>query len=81
MRVKLLMFSTAKELAGFDVKDLQMKEGSSVDDLYQFLEESNDTFRRLRSAFRVAVNNEYSMYDRILQQGDEVAIIPPVSGG
>jgi molybdopterin converting factor subunit 1 len=81
MRVKLLMFSTAKELAGFEVKDLHMKDGSSVGDLYQFLEECNNKFRRLRSAYRIAVNNEYAMNDRILQQGDEVAIIPPVSGG
>jgi molybdopterin converting factor small subunit len=41
----------------------------------------NPRFNEWRSTMRLAVNQEYVAYDHILHDRDEVAVIPPVSGG
>ena len=81
IRVRLLAFGALKTIvpAGADWRDLTP--GASVDDLLALLcREGLTDAAALRSA-ATAVNREYSSRSYILQDGDEVAILPPVSGG
>jgi molybdopterin converting factor small subunit len=52
----------------------------NVEGLKLVLEEKFPEFKRL-TTYMIAVNNEYAMPKDSIQQNDEVAIIPPVSGG
>ena len=77
--IKVKCFGVAKEIVKndfveFDLNDLQVK------DLRVRLHESYPEFSSIKG-FMIAVNQEYATDGMSLSSGDEVAIIPPVSGG
>lgn len=80
MRVKCHFFAVYRDLVGRDELDLELPKGVTVDDLLsrvRSLEGGADLPPRLT----VAVNLEYVGGGHRLQDGDEVAFIPPVAGG
>ena len=84
MRVKVLVFGVLKDLLGVTTEELQVPQGSTVGDLLRILESrtSNVTMEpKMWSSVAVAVNREYSSAAVVLCEGDEVALLPPVSGG
>ena len=81
LKVTVRLFSIAKDLGGFEDQEFHMLPGSKADDVMEELTRRNPRFNEWRSAIRLAVNQEYVSSDHALCDGDEVAIIPPVSGG
>lgn len=84
MRLKLLCFGVLKDLLGVATEEVQVPEGSSVADLLRILEQRTSNPRmdaKLWHSLAVAVNREYSPAGTVLRDGDEVALLPPVSGG
>ncbi len=81
MKVTVRLFSVAKELAGFAEREVEMPETSSASDVWSMLGSVDPRLAGWRKAFRLAVNQEYVRDDHPLKDGDEVAVIPPVSGG
>jgi molybdopterin synthase catalytic subunit/molybdopterin converting factor small subunit len=81
IRVRLLAFGALKTivLAGGDARDLPT--GASVADLLAVLCREGLTDAAALHSSAIAVNQHYSSRSYILQDGDEVAILPPVSGG
>ena len=79
MKVNVIAFGIAREIFGASSITLELAE-SSVADLKTGLEKSFPKLKALAS-YLVAVNNEYAGDDLLLDIRDEVAIIPPVSGG
>ena len=81
IRVRLLAFGALKTIvpAGADLRDLPT--GASVDDLLAVLCREGLTDAVALHSAAIAVNQQYSPRSYILQDGDEVAILPPVSGG
>lgn len=73
-------FGPAHELAGVGEVSLELKDGETLGGLAGVLAER---YPKLGAALglRLAVNREYAALDRVLCAGDEVAVIPPVSGG
>jgi len=80
MEVTILAFGIAKDILGGSSIKLEVKEKATVDDLKNFLEEKYPPLRQLAS-FRIALNNHFASSDEIISSGNEIAIIPPVSGG
>ena len=80
MRVNLLYFGVLKELLGTAGEPLELQEGANVSALYDHLRERTSN-REAWPSLAVAVNREYASLDRVLRDGDEVALLPPVSGG
>lgn len=80
MVVKILAFGVAKEI--FNTSQLSVDIGgrSAVEDLKQTLELQYPRLASL-SSYMVAVNNEYAGNEVVLVGNEEIAIIPPVSGG
>lgn len=81
MRVKVLFFGMLGELTGAREEDVSLREGSRLDDLWREYEERFPRLRELEGVLAVAVNQEIASRMRPLAEGDEVAFMPPVSGG
>jgi molybdopterin converting factor subunit 1 len=79
--IRLKLFSSARELAGFDERLVEIPSNSQSEAVFQYLTKQNPLFERWRPSLRIAVNMEYVDNHHPLSDGDEVAVIPPVSGG
>jgi MoaD family protein len=85
MRVRLLYFGVLREMFGRSDEAMELGEGASVEDLLRILKgrTSNESMANDRTwqSLAVAVNREYGSVETVLRGGDEVALLPPVSGG
>ena len=80
MRVRVLYFGVLKERMGREGETLEIAEGMDVAALYDQLREGASK-REAWPPVAVAVNREYAGLATVLREGDEVALLPPVSGG
>ncbi len=76
----VLAFGIVKDIFQNSAINIDTKEASSVDELKLFLENKFPRLKELAS-YMVAVNNEYASTNIDISDKDEIAIIPPVSGG
>lgn len=81
MRVRVLYFAVFREKLGREDDVVALAGGSCVRDAIAALAARHDAIAKLRGKFRVAVNEDFSDDDRVLADGDEIALIPPVAGG
>ena len=80
--VTVRLFAILRQRAGRDEIELELADGATVDDALAAMRDDDrlgDTLERM--PLRAAVNREYVGNDTPLASGDEVALIPPVSGG
>ena len=75
------MFASYRERVGQGTLDLDMPDGMSVGALAREIVEQHPSIIGNPANVVVAVNEEYQNHDYELRDGDEVAFIPPVSGG
>lgn len=80
MNIKILLFGVTRDIIGDSILDIEISDSQSVGDMMKELKTRFPDLNRLNSLL-VAVNNEYAEEDKILNQSDEIALIPPVSGG
>jgi MoaE-MoaD fusion protein len=76
MEVRVRLFAGLRERAGAEVVELELPDGAVVGDALERLRGLTDDLPVV-----MAVNREYAERDLELRAGDEVALIPPVSGG
>lgn len=79
MEITVLAFGIAKDIFGGQSIQLQT-DGATIGNVKTILEQQYPKLKELAS-YMIAVNDEYADADTIIHAGDEVAIIPPVSGG
>jgi molybdopterin synthase catalytic subunit len=79
MNVRVLLFGSVREALGAKDLEIELDAGSTVGDLRARLAERHDLFAR--ASLRAAVNQETVGDAARLADGDEVAFLPPVSGG
>ncbi len=79
MEVRLLFFGVLKDLLAAGEESMQLTDGSTVAEL--LLQLRSRAAHPVWSALAVAVNREYATGALVLHHGDEVALLPPVSGG
>jgi len=60
---------------------LEVPPGSTLADVYDNMRRKHPALEPDRVAVRGAINQEFANWDAVVSQGDEVAFIPPVSGG
>lgn len=80
MKLKILAFGITKDILGAAEKELETQDDLKVGQLKRILEENFPPLVKLKSYF-IAVNEEYAEDDQIIVYTDEIALIPPVSGG
>jgi molybdopterin converting factor subunit 1 len=81
MRVRALYFAVVRERLGRDADDVELPAGATAAELLRELERRHPVLGGLRAALKVAVNEEFAPLERVLADGDVVALIPPVAGG
>jgi molybdopterin converting factor subunit 1 len=85
MRVRVLYFGVLKDLLQASEEVVEVQVGATVAELLSLSElrasNSRKPESRVWSALAVAVNREYAGPGTVLREGDEVAFLPPVSGG
>jgi molybdopterin synthase catalytic subunit len=81
MQVKVRYFGMLREIAGRDQEVVQLGDGSRLGDLFAQLQQRIPKLDGFRGSIALAVNYEYSDGTTVLRDNDEVALVPPVSGG
>jgi sulfur-carrier protein len=81
MSVQVRYFAALREAAGRDVETLQLPAGTTVAQIRALLVERYPALSTLLSRCAVAVNRSYAGGEAVLNDGDELAFIPPVGGG
>lgn len=80
MKISILLFGVAKDIIGNKRLSLETSANVTVLDLKNILLEKYPAFYDL-SSISIAVNSAYANNETVINENDEVAIIPPVSGG
>ena len=81
MQIQVLFFGILKDIAGRASDSLELPDGAVLADLLRHYEEQNPKLKNILPSLAMSVNQEYSRPDIRLKSGDEVALLPPVSGG
>ena len=81
MRVKVQLFARLRELAGGGEYDCDVPAGSSVADVWRAVSERHSSLKPFGNAISCALNADFARMSATVKDGDEVAILPPVSGG
>lgn len=81
MRIQTRLFASYRDLAGSSTVDVDLPPGSTVADLVRVLRSQVRGLDRLPPTVAVAVNRAYAQPGDPVEEGDEVALIPPVAGG
>lgn len=81
LHVTVLLFSVLREEVGESTLSLDVPSGSTGGSLLDQLAAEHPAIHRFREHIRLAVNASYVSEDVVLQDGDEVALITPTSGG
>jgi sulfur-carrier protein len=81
MVITVKLFASYKELLGEDELDLEMTEGATVGDALDLLKEHYPALAEQGYSPLTACNLQHVSKRHVLEEGDELAIFPPVSGG
>lgn len=81
MQVQVLFFGQLKEIVGASEERAEISEGARVEDLFERYGRRFPKLAEFRGSIAPSLNREYSDWRAPLSGGDEVAFLPPVSGG
>jgi len=81
MQCTVLVFAQLAETFGTNRVSLELAAGSTVADALDTLTETHPAIAKVRPVLAVAVNDSYCNTATTLNDGDTLALIPPVSGG
>ena len=79
--MKVLFFGRVHELAGRREETEELPEGATISDLYERFTKRVPSLDGFRSSLVASRNQEFAAWDTLLAEGDEIAFLPPVSGG
>jgi len=81
MQVRILFFGMLKDLAGRGSDLLNLPEDATLGDVFTHYEELIPRLGTLAPSIAISINQEFAGPDSNLKEGDEIAFLPPVSGG
>lgn len=81
MKIHLRFFAAVRERLGESARELEVPEGTTVAALWAQLQAAHPALGVFAASLSFAVNQEYVGRTHCLSDGDEIALIPPVSGG
>ena len=81
IRVKVLFFGRLKELSGRPEDAIDFADAATIEQLFALYAARHPELAKYRSSVVASRNQEFATWDTPLRSGDEVAFLPPVSGG
>ena len=81
VHVRVLFFGQLKEIVGLAQDEAELSDGARVEDLFERYGRRFPKLAEFRPSVAASVNQEYAGWRAPLSAGDEVAFLPPVSGG
>lgn len=81
MRVQVLFFGVLKDVTGLTREDLEVSPGSPLQSVFDHYAALFPRLRELSASIVVAQNRQFAPRDTPVNDGDEIAFLPPVSGG
>jgi molybdopterin converting factor subunit 1 len=81
MFVTIRLFARLREIAGSAELSRELPEGATAEAAWSVLAREFPALGDYRRTISCAVNADYATFSTTLQEGDEVAFLPPVSGG
>ncbi|WP_339374616.1 MoaD/ThiS family protein [Synechococcus sp. BDU 130192] len=81
LQITIKLFAIYQETYGTEVLHWQVAPGSTVMDVFQRILSEHPSLAEWQAVTRFGVNLEFVSPETVLQEGDEVVLIPPVSGG
>jgi MoaD family protein len=81
MNVRAEFYSRVKEIIGASALELSLPENSTVNDLFEQLKESYPQMRDFEKSVLFGIGVEFVDRNQPLNEGDTIAIMPPVQGG
>ena len=81
MTIRVKCFALARDLTGFAERAIDLAVGSTAGDVLEQVVADSPALAKHAQRLALAVNLEYVGREHRLEDGDEVALIPPVSGG
>ena len=79
--IRVLLFGAAADRAGTRETELPLEDGVTLAEVWPLLAEKHPDLAPMRDTLAFAVNGEYARADDGVSTGDEIAVLPPVSGG
>ncbi len=80
MKYTINLFGITRDIIGSNITEIEMNQSANVQAVLGELKASYPKLKDIKSLL-VAVNSEYAESNLILSENDEIALIPPVSGG
>ncbi|PYT40575.1 MAG: molybdopterin converting factor subunit 1 [Acidobacteria bacterium] len=81
IRVTVLFFGRLKDLAGHAEDSAEFSDATTIEQLFALYTARYPELAKYRSSVVASRNQEFAAWDTPLRSGDEVAFLPPVSGG
>ena len=81
IRVKVLFFGRLKEILGRTQESIDLAVQSNIESLFAHYASRYPELKQYRSSLVASCNQEFAPWNTVLHAGDEVAFLPPVSGG
>lgn len=81
MKIRVRVFASLREILGNDDVEIDLPAGTTVSDLWNHLVAREDRLAPFTDSVSFAINHDFVGEDQELSPDDEVAFLPPVSGG
>jgi molybdopterin converting factor subunit 1 len=81
VRVKVLFFGRVRDLTGLSEETGEISEGATLGDLLERYVQRFPQLTGFRASLVASCNQEFTAWDTRITSGDEIAFLPPVSGG
>lgn len=81
MRIRVLVFGQLKDIFGRQEDALDVPPGTRLSDLMARYAQQFPRFKPMAGSIACSINREYATASAVLHEGDEIGLLPPVSGG
>jgi molybdopterin converting factor subunit 1 len=81
IHITVLYFAGAKDATGKRKESIKLPEDATIRELLLVISSTHPRIRNILNSMQIAVNYKVVDFDTVLKEADEVALLPPVSGG